>query len=204
LEYMDLVKTRRSIRRYKPDPVSEGDIETVIEAARLAPSWGNHQCWQYIVVTDQSTKEKLAGGGRKWISDAPVIIVVCADPRASGHKPAMDYYMLDIGITFEHLILAATDLSLGTCWIGAFDEQQAKKALEVPDEIRVVAYTPLGYPAEKKGQVFDRKSGRDICFYEKYGQSNSQDREYAVIHTIKKLYIKGRKLSEKLINRFPF
>jgi nitroreductase len=202
---MDLVKSRRSIRSYKSTPVSDRDLKIVLEAARLAPSWGNRQCWQYIVVTDQSIKNKIAEAGKQWwVNEAPVIIVACADPRASGRKPDMDYYMLDIGISFEHLILAAANLGLGTCWIGAFDEAAVKEALGVPGEIRVVAFTPLGYPNEIRGQVFDRKPIRDICFYERYGQAKSQGLPSAFIAPIEKLYIKGRKLSEKLRNRLAF
>ena len=160
MEYMDLVKKRRSIRKYKSNPVSDEDLKTMLEAARLAPSWGNRQCWQYIIVRDQSIKMKLAEAGGKWIAKAPVIIVACMDPKASGYKPNMDYFMLDIGISFEHLILAATNLGLGTCWIGGFDKEIARQALGVPNEIRVVAYTPVGYPDEKKGEVFNRKSLR--------------------------------------------
>ena len=204
MEYMELLKKRRSIRRYKSDPVPDEDVQTILEAARLAPSWGNRQCWQYVVVTDESIKEKLAGEERKWISEAPIVIVACADTRESGHKPGMDYYMLDIGISFEHLILAATDLGLGTCWVGAFDEEAAKEALGVPGEIRVVAYTPLGYPNEKRGQVFNRKPLRDICFYDKYGQVKSEGLQGVFTGLMERLYIKSRKLSEKLRNRLAF
>jgi nitroreductase len=205
VEYLQLIKKRRSIRKYKPDPVSDKDIETILEAARLAPSWSNLQCWHYITVTDQSIKEKLAGEKRKWLSDAPVIIVACADPNESGQKPGMDYFMLDIGISFEHLILAATDLGLGTCWIGAFNEKKAKEALGIPEEIRVVAMTPLGYPDEKKDSVYARKSLREIVFNNRYGQAAKiPGIQSTVAGTIKKLYIKGRKLKEKLRNKFAF
>ena len=204
MEYLELVKKRRSIRSYRPEPVPEKDIETILEAARLAPSSGNRQCWRYVVVTDKSIREKLAGAGRKWISEAPVIIAACADPAASGYKPGTDRFLLDIGISFEHLILAATDLGLGTCWIGSFDEEQAKESLGVPDSTRVVALTTLGYPAEKKGDVFDRKLLRDIVFYNRYGQAKSQGPQAILGSTIAKLHIKGRKLSEKLRKRFAF
>jgi nitroreductase len=201
MEYVDLVKQRRGIRRYKPDPIPEQQLKAILEAARLAPSWGNRQCWRYIIVTEQDIKQRLAEAGEKWVSEAPVIIVVCADPKASGHKPGMDYFMVDIGISFEHLILAATDLGIGTCWIGGFNEKAVKEALGVPDEIRVVAYTPLGYPGEKKGKVFARKPLRDICFYERYGQAKSQGPQYKVISKIEQFYKKGRRLSEKLRNQ---
>ena len=201
---MAVVKKRRSIRRYKSDPISGKELKTVLEAARLAPSWGNRQCWQYIIITDLGIKEKLAGEERKWISEAPIIIVACADPKASGHKPGMDYFMLDIGISFEHLILAATNLGLGTCWIGVFDEKQLKEALGIPDNIRVVAITPLGYPDEKKDGVYARKSLQEIVFKNRYGQAKTPGIQSAVAGKIRKYYIKGRKLKEKLRNRFAF
>jgi hypothetical protein len=116
----------------------------------------------------------------------------------------MDYFMLDVGISFEHLILAATDLGIGTCWVAGFNEAAAREALGVPDEIRVVAYTPLGYPHEKKGRVFARKPLRDICFYEKFRQAKSPGFQGAVAGTIGKLCIKGRRLGEKLRNRLAY
>jgi nitroreductase len=201
LEYMDVVKKRRSIRRYKSDPIPDRDLGVILEAARSAPSWGNRQCWQYIIVSDNTVKKKLAEAGEKWASKAPLIVVACADPKASGQKPGMDYFMLDIGISFEHLILAATNLGIATCWIGGFDEEMVKEALGVPSEIRVVAYSPLGYPDEKKGAVFARKPLRDICYYERYGQAKSQSFQGTVIGKIEKLYQKGRRLSEKIRNQ---
>jgi nitroreductase len=204
MNFTEVIGKRRSIRKYKSIPINEEDLKTILEAARLAPSWANRQCWKYVIVTDQSTKEKLAGEDRKWISEAPVIIAACADPTASGHKPGMDYYTLDIGISMEHLVLAATNLGLGTCWIGAFDESQAKEALGVPEGIRVVAFTPLGYPAEKKGNVFDRKPLGDIVFYNRYGQTVSPLLTAAFTRKVGELYIKGRRLIEKLRNRLAF
>ena len=167
MEFIDVITKRRSVRKFKPDMVSDADIEYVLECARLAPSWANSQCWKFIVVKDEKVKEKLASAGNAWIAHAPVIIVVCADPTKPGTKGDQPYYMLDIGIAMEHLILAAADKGLGTCWIGAFDESAAKKALGVPDNIRVVASTPLGYPNETPGQR-PRKALKDIMSVDKY------------------------------------
>jgi len=161
MEFMDLVLTRRSIRKYKPDPIPEEKLKYVLDAARIAPSWGNRQCWKYIIVTDEALRKKIieraspppppAEGKprrtRDWIAQAPVIIVGCADPTKSGNKDGKEYYLLDMGISMEHLILAAAEQGLGTCWIGGgFDETIVKEALGIPQEIRVVALTPLGYP----------------------------------------------------------
>ena len=148
MEFVDVVRRRRSIRKYRPDPVPQAKIDEVLEAARLAPSWANGQCCRFVVVTDPKVKHALAEAGNEWIEHAPVIIAVCADPRQSGVKKDQSYYLVDVGIAMEHLVLAAADQGLGTCWIGWFDEQKARQALGVPKEIRVVATTPLGYPDE--------------------------------------------------------
>ncbi len=163
MAFMDLVRTRRSIRRYKPDPVPEETLRYVLEAARIAPSWGNRQCWTYLIVTDEALRRKIVARAspppppvdgrpvrsRDWIASAPIIIVGCADPTKSGNKEGKEYYLLDMGISMEHLILAAAEQGLGTCWIGGgFDEAVVKEALQIPDAIRVVALTPLGYPDE--------------------------------------------------------
>ena len=148
MEFMDVVSKRRSIRKYKSDPVSKEDIQYILESARLAPSWANSQCWKFVVVTDSETKTELAKAGNGWIAHAPAIIAACADPSRPGTKGDQEYYMLDVGIAMEHLILAAADRGLGTCWIGAFDEEIAKEVLDVPQNIRVVALTPLGRPDE--------------------------------------------------------
>jgi nitroreductase len=163
MEFMDLVRRRRSIRRYKPDTVPEEKLKYVLEAARLAPSWGNRQCWRYIIVTGETLRKRVieraspppppAGGRpmrpRDWAAQAPIIIVGCADPVKSGDKEEKQYYLLDMGISMEHIMLAAAEQGLGTCWIGGgFDERVVKEALGIPQEIRVVALTPLGYPDE--------------------------------------------------------
>jgi len=173
MEFMDVIRARRSIRKYRPDPVPQAEIEYVLEAARLAPSWANSQCWHFVVVTDPQVKEAVAQAGNSWTAQAPALIVACADPTKPGTKGDQPYYMLDIGIAMEHLILAATDRGLGTCWIGAFKEDVAKEALGVPASIRVVAFTPLGYPAEAPGPR-ERKPLRQIVSYNRYGGTPSR------------------------------
>ena len=148
MEFMEVVRRRRSIRKYRPDPVPQAKLDHVLEAARLAPSWANGQCWTFVVVTDPKAKQALAQAGNDWIEHAPVIVTACADPKQSGAKKDQSYYLLDIGIAMEHLVLAAADQGLGTCWIGWFDEEKARRALGVPKSVRVVATTPLGYPDE--------------------------------------------------------
>ena len=167
MDFMDVIKKRRSIRKYKSDPVPEQDIEYILEAARLSPSWANSQCWKFVVVNDPEVKAELAKAGNGWIANAPVVIAACADPTRPGTKGDQEYYMLDIGISMQQLILAAADKGLGTCWIGAFDESVARSALGVPENIRVVALTPLGQPDEEPAPR-PRKTLEEISCYNKY------------------------------------
>jgi nitroreductase len=117
----------------------------------LAPSWANNQCCRYVVIKDKDKIKELANGRKPWLKQAPMVLAACADPQGSGSRNGMDYYLVDVGISMQQLVLAATDLGLGTCWIGMFDEAKVKKLLEVPENVRVVALTSLGYPAEKEG-----------------------------------------------------
>jgi nitroreductase len=167
MSFLDIARRRRSIRKYKPNPVPEDKLQYVLEAARTAPSWANRQCWRYIVVKDEALRRKITQ--RDWAAEAPIIIVACADPDLSGNKFGQPYYMLDVGSSVDHLMLAAAEQGLGTCWIGGqFDEKTVKEALGVPDQIRVVALTPLGYPAEEKGLVTERKPPSEIVHRDRW------------------------------------
>jgi nitroreductase len=165
LDFLGLVKRRRSIRRYRPDAVPREKLEYVLEAGRLAPSWGNRQCWRFVVVTDEKRKREIST--REWVAEAPAIVVGCAHPELSGSKFDQQYYMLDMGIAMEHMILAAAEQDLGTCWISQFVEEAVKSALGIPDNVRVVALTPLGYPAETPGPK-ERKPMKDVVSFEKW------------------------------------
>ncbi len=166
MEFMDVVRMRRSVRKYKQTPVPRIDVEYVLEAARLAPSWGNKQCWRYIVVTDQAMRKRITM--TDWAAGAPVVIVACADPTKAGNRDGKPYYMLDVGISMEHLCLAAAERGLGTCWLGGqIDEVAVREALEVPESHRVVALTPLGYPDESP-VAKERKLMADMVSWEKW------------------------------------
>jgi nitroreductase len=166
MELMEAIRNRRSIRKYNTKQIPREDIEYILEAARLAPSWGNRQCWRYIVVTDEAMRKKITV--RDWAAEAPVVIVGCADPTKAGDKDGKPYYMLDMGISMEHLILAATDRGLGTCWLGGqFNEAVVREALDVPETHRVVALTPLGYPDEVPGAK-DRKPHDEMVTWDKW------------------------------------
>jgi nitroreductase len=168
MDLMDVIRNRRSVREYRPEAVPQEKIDQVLEAARLAPSWANGQCWTFVVVTDPKVRRRLAEAGNEWIEHAPVIVAACGDPKKSGAKNDQAYYMLDIGIAMEHLVLAATDEGLATCWIGWFDEAKAKSALGVPKDIRVVALTPLGY-ADETPEARPRRALGEIVHRDRWG-----------------------------------
>ena len=163
----DAIRTRRSIRKYLNKPVEREKLSKILEAARLSPSAANRQPWRFIVVTDQKIKEELrAAYDEDWFVSAPVIIVGCALPsEAWVRSDGEEYWKVDLAIAMQNLILEAWELGLGTCWIGAFREDEVKRILGIPDEVRVVALAPLGYPAEEKGPVTKRKPLEEIVSY---------------------------------------
>jgi nitroreductase len=122
------------------------------------------------VVTDPKVKESLRPAySKEWFISAPVIVVACASPeKAWVRQDSEEFWKVDISIAMQDLILAAWEEGLGTCWIGAFNESKAKRALGIPENVRVVAMTPLGYPAEKKGPVTDRKPLEEIVHYNRW------------------------------------
>lgn len=165
MEVLEVVRKRRSIRRYRTEPVASEDLKKMLEAARLAPSAGNRQPWYFIVVRDAEIKRKLAEAAahQMFIADADVIVVGVSDPRRSPR-----WHDRDLMIAMEHLILEATELGYGTCWIGAFNEDRVKEILEIPEEYRVVALTPVGVPDESPPPR-PRRSLEEIVFQDKWG-----------------------------------
>ena len=170
MDFYEVIKNRRSIRKYKPDAVPKDMIKRVLDAARLAPTWANMQGIRYVVVMDKAQVAKVADAvGQKWCKGVPAFVVAISDSQWSGNNGDMAYYMLDVGIAFEHLILAAAAEGLGTCWIGFFDEETLKEVLGVKGNNRVVALTPVGYPAESPN-ARARKPLSEIAFLDTFGK----------------------------------
>jgi len=155
MEFIDVIKARTSVRQYSNRPVEEEKISYVLECARLAPSWRNKQCWRFIVIQNKETIREIAKTSliNPWLKTAPVLVVACGDPTESGKHGSLEYYMVDVSIALGHLVLAATDIGLGTCLMAGFNEERVKELLEIPKRIRIVALTPLGYPVDRKGIV---------------------------------------------------
>ncbi len=176
MDIYNVIHNRRSIRKYKPDPIPKEKIIKILEAARVAPSWANKQCWRFVLVEEETRKEKLAAAlpegnpATRAILQAPLVVVLCADPRASGRVNGKEYYLLDAGLAMQQLVLAAWAEGLGTCWVAWTDEDGIRKACNIPGEYRVVALTPVGIPA-KEPKPIPRKNLSEIAFKEMWGNS---------------------------------
>lgn len=148
MEVMEAIRKRYSVRSYLDKQVEEGKLNLILEAARLAPSAKNKQEWRFIVVKDKPTRQKLmiAAKNQSFVGEAPVVIVCCGIDTEYKMTCGQLAYPIDIAIAIDHMTLKATEEGLGTCWVGAFFEDQVKKILDIPNEARVVDLLALGYP----------------------------------------------------------
>jgi len=167
MEFSELIARRYSVRAYKPDPVEDDKLRQVLEAARLAPTAANRQSFQLIVIRTAGKQAELKRlYQREWFLQAPLIICVCALPsQAWARRDGKNYADVDATIAMDHLILAATNLGLGTCWVAAFDPQAAREILQLPEGVEPIAFTPLGYPADQLGPK-ERKPLSELVRYE--------------------------------------
>ena len=169
MDFLELAKKRYSVRAYKPVPVEDEKLQEVLEAARLAPTACNLQPFQFIVI---HTKGKEADLRRLysdyWLLEAPLVICACGIPSQSWvRSDGKNYLEVDVTIAMDHLILAAADLGLGTCWIGAFNPNAAREILNLPNGVEPIAFTPLGYPDDEPGYK-GRKSIDKLVRYEQW------------------------------------
>ncbi len=171
MKVLEIIQKRRSVRKYKEDAIPEKAFMRVLEAARLAPSGKNFQPWKFIIVKDRALKEKLAqaSAGQFFMAEAPIIIVGCGFPdNCYAHMGRyMKSWSVDVTIALEHLILQAQEEGLGTCWIGSFEEEEVKAILNIPEDVKVLALTPLGYPDEIP-RSRGRKNLDEIISYDRF------------------------------------
>ena len=182
MDVMEAVRKRKSIRAYKNTPVDDKTLSTVLEAARLAPSWANTQTWRFIVINDRDIKAKLietslrvGNRGFEALRQAPIAIAACAEMNRAGCRdgqPVTDkagyWFMFDVALAMQNLVLVAESLGLGTVYLGGFDAQKAGEILGVPAGYCVVAITPLGYPDEQP-EAKPRKELSEIIFHDRFG-----------------------------------
>jgi len=182
MNFDEIVRNRRSVRAYDKKPVEQSDIREMCEAARLAPSACNSQTWRFIAVTDRELLDEICTNGmrpiisNKWLNQAPLIIVGCSKLDIVANKlgnsvTGIEYYQIDLGIAMEHIVLKATELGLGTCWIGWFNEEKIKTILDIPKNVKVSALLAIGHPDKKtKPKQFSRHPIEKILSFNKWNR----------------------------------
>lgn len=166
MEFTQLIEERYSVRAYSPHAVEEEKLAQVLEAARLAPTAANRQPFQLIVIHTRGREEELQEIYNKdWFVEPPLVICACGVPeRGWTRRDGKSYVDVDVAIVMDHLILAAANEGLGTCWVGAFDPDAARRVLGLPDGVEPIAFTPLGYPADEPGTK-KRRSLEELVRY---------------------------------------
>ena len=167
---MEAIRLRKSVRAFEERPVEEEKLKAVLEAGRLAPSASNRQEWRFVVVRDAGTRKALGPAARDqaFVGRAPVVIACCAETDDHVMACGQPCYPIDVAIAVDHMTLAAVELGLGTCWIGAFSEDKVKDILGIPKEVRVVELLALGYPADPSPKEKKRLALDGIVRWEKW------------------------------------
>jgi nitroreductase len=167
MDVFEAIRVRRSIRKYRPEAIPDEKLQMILEATRLAPYAGNRQPWRFVLVQDTERKKTLAeaANNQMFLADAAIIAVAVGDPDVSAK-----WHEKDTMIALGHMVLAATALGYGTCWIGAFDEDAVKLLLKIPEKMKVVALLPIGVPDEKPA-ARPRKKPFEIFFREEWKSS---------------------------------
>lgn len=171
MDVMEAIRKRYSVRDYQDRPVEENKLKNILEAARLAPSANNRQEWRFVVVQDKDIRQQLmkAAKNQAFVGQAPVIIACCAVTDNHVMTCGQLCYPIDVAIAIEHIVLEATEEGLGTCWIGAFYEDQVKEILGIPQEVRVVELLTVGYIQFKSlADQKDRLALSEIVMYERW------------------------------------
>jgi nitroreductase len=168
MEFQDLIKKRYSVRSYQSKPVEEEKLQMVLDAARMAPTAVNKQPFRLIVVKTKGRKEELKQiYHADWFSQASLVICACTVKSESWtRRDGRNYVDVDTTIAMDHLILAATELGLGTCWIAAFNPEAARKVLKIPEDMEPLLFTPLGYPDDKVGVKNRKKLDEFVIYHE--------------------------------------
>lgn len=166
MDFFELINKRYSVRSYLPDEIESEKLQKILEAARLAPTACNLQAFRVVIAKTEGRREQLNRVyPRSWFSEAPYIIAVCAE-KGKGwvRSDQKSFADVDAAIVMDHIILAATALGLGTCWIGAFDPKAAAEVLELDKDLEPIVLTPLGYPKGEQPPK-RRKAVEDLVIY---------------------------------------
>jgi len=175
----EIINKRRSVRNYKDIPVDKETISAIIDAGRVSPSACNAQPGRFVAVTEKELINEIVKDGlggavpNKWAATAPAIIVGCAQLNILTHRigesvKGIQYHQIDLGISMEHMVLKATEMGLGTCWIGWFKERRIKQILNIPKGWRVIALLTLGYPQEESTGQTSRLELEEVLFFNRF------------------------------------
>lgn len=170
MDVFQAIATRKSVRAYLGRTVDEEVLRRVMEAARLAPSARNAQEWRFIAVRDPGMRQRIAvdAARQPFIAEAPLLLVCCAETDGRIMRCGQPAYPIDVAIAMDHISLAAAAEGLGTCWIGSFDEEEVKRALGIPKDVRVVQLMPLGYPLDPRAAAKKRLALDSILRHERW------------------------------------
>jgi nitroreductase len=170
----EAIRSRQSVRSYLDKPVQQDTLDELFEAASLAPSAGNRQEWRFIAVTDPEMRMKLAraAAGQAFVGEAACVIAACAETDGHAMRCGQLCYPIDVAIAIDHMTLRAIELGLGTCWIGAFSEDEVKKLLGIPKPVRVVELLTVGYPRDARVREKSRLEREKIAFYGTWGKGS--------------------------------
>jgi nitroreductase len=178
-DLMEIIRGRRSIRRFQQKEIPEGDLQKILESIQWSPSWANTQCWEVVVIKDKGTKQKLnealssTNPARKGLPDAPVVLALCGKVQSSGFYQGQastkfgDWFMFDLGLATQSLCLVAHSLGLGTVIVGSLDHDKAKEVLGIGDGYELVALIPMGYPARDSAAP-KRREISEFTHYERF------------------------------------
>jgi nitroreductase len=170
MDIYEAIETRKSVRAFKNTQVPEAVLTRLLGAARLAPSANNFQEWRFVVVRDRKRRVQLAEAAcrQSFVAEAPVVLACCAETNRHVMTCGQACYPIDVAIAVDHITLCAAAEGLGTCWIGAFYEDEVKRILEIPPEIRVVTLLPIGYPKNPAKVRKLRRPFEKIVSYERW------------------------------------
>lgn len=181
MNFYDVIENRTSVKQYKNTPVDSQKVSRMIDAAMMSPSWKNNTSYKFILVTKESERKILSNcimndnnDTSMAIRKAPLTAIVVANPEESGIVEGREYYLVDSAIAMEHFILAATNEGYGTCWIAAINEEKIKRALNIPDQYKVVAITPIGESDEKEVH-YPKKNISEHVYLNSWGEGYKEN-----------------------------
>jgi len=175
MDVMQAIRERRSVRAYQDKPIPDALLTEILEAARLAPSGSNRQEWRFIAVKDAEQRRKLANAaGQPFVGEAPAVIAGVSLNPTRMMSCQVPNYAVDVAIAMTSITLAAAARGLGTCWIGAFNQEEAKKVLHIPPQYKIVELMPVGYPADQPGQK-SRKPFAEVVAYDTFQSAPMDD-----------------------------